>query len=528
MHTEKLNIVQTRARELRADLDVLGPPQIMAALFAEIHSFADATNITLGGLKDELSASYAADYSKWNGVAPPDKKPAEGARWTVALRAAGAAAVILEACFAAILAALTFNLQIVAAATVGVFMTAAITLIFKAAWRAFTSDESRPRKSVNLLLKHLLIVFPMWLLCLTGVLFIGRILTEATPFANLLFGSLVTILTVLSPALAAILLTLDGQWGWQRNYVNQWRKIDEIEMGVLELEQYAGAVERRLFGVPRQTAHGPRDGGRGVGASAVALFVVLWGVGLGAAECRNQVWVDYTGSVSSVGRQEALNRSLALLPHFAESECGSTWEFLGFAGAAILEASFYTVNMPQLSSGGCTVQARTSEMSKLFRAPAQAAEVEQRRACDKIRQSEHDAYQAAIDAQINQVRERAEGFKALDPGRTCIIDLLDRLGNTHETIRRILILTDGAENCTAWPRASIPAPGTRTVTAMIILSQQSLKPTTSPAQYYARVKGYWLKIAPWVRVYPPYGINEEDLGSAFGLVATGPRLGPRR
>jgi hypothetical protein len=119
MNNETMKIIPTRVGGFRADLELLGPPQVVAALIAQIHAFAQAILATIAELKNELSAAYAADHGKWNGAEPENRTPVEVSPWTGALRTAGIAAVVLEACFAAILAALTFNVPIIAAAAVG-------------------------------------------------------------------------------------------------------------------------------------------------------------------------------------------------------------------------------------------------------------------------------------------------------------------------------------------------------------------------------------------------------------------------
>jgi uncharacterized protein YdbL (DUF1318 family) len=303
--------------------------------------------------------------------------------------------------------------------------------------------------------------------------------------------------------------------------VNQWLDLEKIEMEIHELEEYAATVEGRLSGEPLKKLQSLRDGSTGFAATAAALLLVVCSAKISAAECRNQIWIDYTDSVSSEERQATLNRSLALVPNFAESECGREWELFGFAGAAISETAFYTIKLPRRPTGACPAQARVGEMAKWFRGPAQAAEAERQQACDKIRQAANETYQAAIQAQISQAREKAAGFKVLDPGRTCILDLLYRLSDTRDAIRRSLILTDGDENCITSLRGPLPAPNPHMVVAMVIVSQQNPKPPATPGQYYARMKGQWLKMAPWINVYGPYGINDKDLGSAFGLLAEG-------
>src|SRR5436190_1132159 len=108
MNSQTLKIIQTRVGGFRADLEVLGPPQVVAALIAQIHAFVQAALVTIADLKNELSAAYAEDHGKWNGTEPENKTPVEDSRCTGTLHAAGVAAVVLEACFAAILATLTF------------------------------------------------------------------------------------------------------------------------------------------------------------------------------------------------------------------------------------------------------------------------------------------------------------------------------------------------------------------------------------------------------------------------------------
>jgi hypothetical protein len=94
------------------------------------------------------------------------------------------------------------------------------------------------------------------------------------------------------------------------------------------------------------------------------------------AECRYQVCTD---SVSSVERQSVLNRSLVLLPNFAESECGREWDLFGFAAEAISETAFFAIKLPRRPTGARPVQAHVGEMAKWFCCQAQAVEAELQR-----------------------------------------------------------------------------------------------------------------------------------------------------
>jgi len=508
MNTETLKNANARIEEFRTELEFLGPPDVVAALLARVRAWARTTLDMIADLKKDVCADYSADYGKWNGAEPQIKMPADASDWGWTLRASAFAAMLLECGFAAILAALTFNLPSLPAALTGILITVVITLVFKGVWRILCRDEHRPRKGVRTLSLQLLVVFPAWLLALTGALLLGRTLTEATPVANLVFITLMTVLTVLSPMLAAILFTFSELQGWARKHARQWRALEKLELDVHELEAYCDAVQGRLAGEPQnkpQSSVG--SAGRSLAPAAVALLLLVCAAPLRASTCRNQLWVDFSRSPSSAERRSAVESSLALLPRLAESECGQEWDLFGFAGAGFSATAFHIISLPKRQTGAGQVQASKIEMDRVFRNLAKQAAAERQQQCDEIRQREALAYQSAIDSQISQAREELARFKVPDAGRTCIVDLLLRLSETAP--RRALVLTDGEETCARRYRGPIPAPERGTAVIMVIVSQERSKTAETPRQYYLRMKDKWLKVAPWINVVPIYGIEEK-------------------
>src|SRR5207248_2724406 len=112
---------------------------------------------------------------------------------------------------------------------------------------------------------------------------------------------LITVLTVLSPMLAAILWNFGELQGWARKHVGRWRALEKLEMEIHELKEYCDCVEEHLAREPQKKQLRADDGaGRNVAATAAVLLLLHCGTTLRAAECRNQIWVDYSGSPSSV------------------------------------------------------------------------------------------------------------------------------------------------------------------------------------------------------------------------------------
>ena len=533
MDTQKIRIARSQLDRFKEDLEFLGSPQLVAALVDQVRAWTATTLTSITHLKQQVRGEFAIDYGKWHGTPPSSETPVDASHWVWWLRASGLAVVTLECGFAAILGLLTFNVAPLWAFLAGVLMTLFITLVVKAVWGILFSDEQRPRKTLRVLSRQLVVIFPAWLMALTGALLLGRVVTEPTPTATLLFLILMTLLTMLSPILASILLSIAGLQGWARKHVFLWQGLEELEADVHKLEAYAGAVEERLGA---ETAKNPdrelvevneRLQGEPVGlreaslAATAALVLLLACPPSKAANCGSEFWVDGSGSPSKVERQAAVDHFLELLPQWTESECGQDWELFAFAGQAFYTAPFLTIHLSRQQSETCEIQPPTSEMPVIFRRVAKQAEVERERRCAEKREGQASAYDAAIALQISQARERLAGFKVADPDHTCIVDLLSRLADPSQTPpRRALIVTDGEETCDPSFQGPIPAPETKTAVAMVIISQEKPK-LTDPRLYYLRMKANWLKLAPWIKVVPAYGIEEKMFRSALDRAVAG-------
>jgi len=86
------------------------------------------------------------------------------------------------------------------------------------------------------------------------------------------FVGLLTALCLLSPLLAAVLLTYTELIGWEGTYAKQWIALEKLEMAVNELKVRVDNVEGNLGG-PQSVAAGPREpqdprGSRGYGGSS--------------------------------------------------------------------------------------------------------------------------------------------------------------------------------------------------------------------------------------------------------------------
>jgi hypothetical protein len=526
MNNEMLNSAQQRVKQFRTELGHLGSPEVVASLISEIRAWDESTLAMIATSKDQVESDYATEYARWNGVAPPSKTPVEDSHWGWTLIAGGLGAGLLECCFAGILGGLTFNMALGPAVATGVLVTVLLMFVFKGVWSALTPEDGRPRKTARTLSQQLLVVFPLWAAAIVFALLLGRSLTAESEFANTIFNSLMTLLSLLSPALAAILFRFGELKNWARVHVKQYRGLEKLEGEVKELDAYCDSVEARLpAGRTKKLApQDPPVSGSGLAAAAALIVLIAGSADLRASDCLNQIWIDKSSSPSAVQMESAMGRALELIPSVAQADCGLVWEFYGFASNAASATPFYTVRLPERPVDSCPAQARAGEMGVLFRAVALAQEKKRRLACDDARKRANDAYQAEIARQLNEARAKSAHLSAPDDSdRTCIVDLLSRVRTTRGSVGRVLILTDGEETCVLSP-GLIEGPTANRMVVMAIVAKQTQRRYESPGQYYTRVADGWLKLAPWLSVTAPYGITPAIFGSASSSSSGGARL----
>jgi len=246
--------------------------------------------------------------------------------------------------------------------------------------------------------------------------------------------------------------------------------------------------------------------------TVVALLVCFSANAYAASECAS-LWVDSSLSVAaSSERLRAASSVFALLPEWVASTRCSSWGFYAFGGGSFTDAPFIAVQFPEPPTGACPVGRPARNDLSVFKGPAEADEQSWQKRCEEYRLNEVRMYQQAIETRINEVREKLAAYSPVEPERTCIVDLLQRVRDS-DTTRFAMVITDGTETCLPSFRDLIPAPLAHKLVVMVIISPEKMQKSSSPGMYFSRKRNTWMTLAPWLSaVIPASRINDNTFG----------------
>jgi len=391
--------LHTEARKVKRfghEVALGGPPEVVHALLAQVLAWVAAMRALIRDEREALVSRFGEAFALFTG------HPAgPGRYWTYMLGAW--AALLFETIVAAALAAQIFALDTFAAALVGVMITLVTAAILKAGVNlAVARYDAHPQKALARLRTWLSFAFPLWLAALFGTLLVGQTAVEPTPAVELFFVFSRTLLSVLSPLIAAILLTSAGLIGWSRPYAARYVFLERLELEVDALENHCEQVEKRLTAAPAaaQAAVAPQlekgaapqleKGATSRAAVATLALAVLLPLSASAAEPCGQVWIDYSGSPDAAQMTRAQESLLEMAADVEQTGIGCR-ELLGFYSDAYSARPFHVMQVP---SPPKATECRPPERSEcgLFRRCRDAAVEQAQARCDEQRVGAKEAY----------------------------------------------------------------------------------------------------------------------------------------
>ena len=472
--------------------------------------------------RERVSGDYVHGFRLWTGREPETGVPADHGGSMRTLRWGAIGSVLLECLFSSALATVTLNLNAPMAACIGLLFTLCATSVAKAVCRVWAArEEARPQKALRDLNVALAWVTPVWVVAFVGVIQFSRMISTGTDLALFIFGGLLTVLTVASPALAGLLFTACDIRAWASRAVAEWHFLDRVEHQLTELEGLCEKVEAAMASPqqprPSHNAHRP-DNGTGdppatAGAIAAgALLAILCAQGAVAQDHDCAIWFDKSTSPAAAEMASAAESSLRLIARLAAMPNGpSRCSLYGFAGGSFHAASFHNAIFPGRPDETCAPK-KKNELALFFKQVSENSRAAEEKRCDDQRQRRRAEYEDETRRQVQLARERLALYSPSAPDKTCIVDLLLRFSQSRVDLPRFtLILTDGEETCSPGYRQVISAPKSGGRVVMALVPQQNRRGSDTPAQRHQHLTEQWQKIAPWVTVVAHHELNERIL-----------------
>lgn len=498
---------------LRDDAELRGSGNLRTrkTLTAEVQERTDLNVAVIRKEKTRAHDEFARRYENATGEAlPPEAEPRIVSRFVAVTYIAAGAVALLDAVVSAIIGAATFNIGLTAAAGAGALLAVVLTVIFKGVCGHLASRfQDRPKKALQVLDRALVIVAVPWTACFFGALFLGRFASGGA-WSDTLFNILVTALAVLSPLLSALLLVCAGVRGWDRGPVRLYHRLEKIERDLAELQTRCRARPGEEGPAPAApTAPTSADAPPSSRAAAALLFGLMLIPAL-RAQPLGQIWVDGSPSPEAAGIARALDSSLALLPQIAQVTQVREVEVYAFAGDSFDAAPVgKPIQIPRFTPPDCTAARQRSERTRIFKAPDQDRDCSQK--TDEARK-QHDS---GVADEIRRARDELARYAPSMPNRTCIVDLLARLGMpASRPIRFAVVITDGIETCEPRARQALaPPPGAIDVVLVIVPDGKKQSSGLSNYRRFEELKALWERRAPWLKaVVPRASLSAELFG----------------
>jgi hypothetical protein len=429
------------------------------------------------------------------------------------------ALVCVEAWLAALMSIKFFNVEMLAAALIGITATILLTygakgligLTFLAHW------SEQPKGGFHSI-KRALAVLGVIEAILLFVLFLLRGSTGGS-LAEFAWWMATSILSVLTPTIAALLFVATGFLAWSSEHHRDWEAWHALRR---EIQAFQGYCAKRPDDLDKTLppAKAPAEKPPKAAAAALAALFILrpWqpcGSAAGqappavpavpAANCSDaavQIWMDVSSSMSIEQRCNAaayVDRQLDDMIRLGIKR----WEFFSFYEDAWTTQPFHATFVSTFKDPPCEPVDLT-ELERILKRAAEKTKREAEEHCNQAKQAAFESYRADLKRVMSDMHRALSDPPAKAGHCTSFYDLLGRLRDSAKPLRAIIV-SDSLESCDAQLQRLDPPKGDVQV-FLLLVSPKHLRNRTPGREFQIR-KRQLHEFAPWVTVIAPWNFQ---------------------
>lgn len=504
-----LTAIPSAVEKYRREICIPSPPAMLVETVTRAQHYCTTTAELLEDALSGVRRGYQKGFIAWFGSSPEHANPEMFTSFDRVLWVGAFCVMLFECLCAAVLASLTLVVPLVVAGLVGIALTAVFTLTMKAVWHLHIAlNEGQPRRALATLYRWLMPLFVAWAVALIVALLLPRLVDEATPTMNVCFNVVMSVLTVLSPALSALLLTAANLYGWARSQTSEYHKLLALRRDV---EMLSRQCERAVC-----ASHNPqptqiskhRDSNeplRHVGPTVLPLLLVAFlTVGSANAQGRGELWFDDSASPNIQDLATAEDQFFSTLPVAMDAAAIRSWRFFRFSRNAANARPVVTLDINPFASPTCAPSAQPNELTRLFRRPQMAAKRVSEKQCTELRTAARDQYERELTAKVTKAREAFDAAPRARGTCTALLDLMHRLMNEppRQTPNFIVIISDAVESCVPMRGIRLAQPQSAMRALMVVVPSAAGGRKFTPWQEFELRRQNWGHAAPWLEVIP--------------------------
>jgi len=506
-NTSPLSTIPNVVAKHRREISIPRPPVMLADAVAGARKYYSTAVDLLNAELDRVRRAHEKGHVAWFGTPPGQPDPETFTSFDRVLWMGASCVMILECICAAVLASMTLAVPTALAVLVGIVLTAVFTLTMKAVWHLYVApDEGQPRRALATLSRWLMPLFVAWAAALVAVLLLPRLVDESTPALNLWFNIVMSLLTVLSPALSGLLFAAATLYGWARSLTRQYYQVlmlrADVEAALEECErvsQRAGAPpvdisKRRGLESNRQT---------GTPIAGVLLLIGLLVATRGHAQARGEFWFDDSGSPRHEQLASAEDQFFKVLPAMIGASGVRAWDLFRFSRDAANARPVAAIDVGSFVEPPCAAPARGDELTRLFRRPQIAVERDSAKKCAQIQADIRAAYERDLSTKVAGTRLTFDAAPRARGVCTALLDLLNRVRDEppSEAPVLVVIVSDGIESCIARGPVVLASPKS-SVRAIMVITPSLTAGGLSPWKEFELRREWWGRAVPWLEVLP--------------------------
>lgn len=501
-----LRAIPAEVMNHRQEISIPRPPAMLLETLARAKRYCAATAELLEDAQTGVRRGYQKSYTAWFGSPPEHPNPEMFTSFDRVLWIGAFCVMVFECLCAAVLTSMTLAVPKVAAVLVGVALTAVFTLTMKAVWHLHVApDEVQPRRALATLYRWLMPLFAAWAVALIVALLLPRLVDQSTPVMNICFNIVMSVLTVLSPALSGLLFTAANLYGWARERTRDHHRLLTLRRDVEALSEECERTTPPGNAQPVQIVkhRDSTESLRHAGTTALSLLLAGLLIATSAnAQKRGEFWLDDSRSPSIQDLNSAEDQFFKTLPAAMDGAGARYWEFFRFSRNAANARPVVTLETSPFVMPTCAPPVQTDELTKLFQRPQMAAKRVGEKRCAELRAAGQDKYARELSDQVTKVREAFDAAPRARGNCTALLDLMNRLVNAppRQAPNLVVIVSDAIESCASVHGIRLAQPKAQMRALMVIVPSVEGGRQLTPWQEFELRKKSWRETAPWLEV----------------------------